>query len=93
MFKCINEKGGHFYVCGDVSMAADVCNTIEMIVSEQGNMTPEQAKSYVISLRVSKILKTVPNHSPMGDFWDAWWQQTCQVKSVVFGHVRMLRTT
>ncbi|XP_033628503.1 nitric oxide synthase, brain-like [Asterias rubens] len=51
MFKCINEKGGHFYVCGDVSMAADVCNTIEMIVSEQGNMTPEQAKSYVISLR------------------------------------------
>ena len=40
----------------------------------------------------------------MGDFWDAWWQQTYQVKSyrvmynsmvksIVLGHVRMLRTT
>ena len=27
----------------------------------------------------------------MGDFWDAWWQQTYQVKSIVFGNVRMLR--
>ena len=29
----------------------------------------------------------------MGDFWDAWWQQTNQVKSIVLGNVRMLRTT
>ena len=29
----------------------------------------------------------------MGDFWDAWWQQTYQVKSIVLGHVRMLRAT
>ena len=29
----------------------------------------------------------------MGDFWDAWWQQTYQVKSIVLGHVRTLRTT
>ena len=28
----------------------------------------------------------------MGDFWDAWWQQTYQVKSIVVGHVRTLRT-
>ena len=29
----------------------------------------------------------------MGDFWDAWWQQTYRVKSIVFGNVRMHRTT
>ena len=29
----------------------------------------------------------------MGDFQDAWWQQTSQVKSIVLGNVRMLRTT
>ena len=29
----------------------------------------------------------------MGDFWDAWWQQTYQVKSIVLGYVRTLRTT
>ena len=29
----------------------------------------------------------------MGDFRDAWCQQTYQVKSIVLGNVRMLRTT
>ena len=29
----------------------------------------------------------------MGGFWNAWWQQTYQVKSIVLGSVRMLRTT
>ena len=29
----------------------------------------------------------------MRDFWDAWWQQTYQVKSIVLGNVRMLKTT
>jgi hypothetical protein len=28
----------------------------------------------------------------MGDFWDVWWQQTYQVKSIVLGNVLMLRT-
>ena len=26
------------------------------------------------------------------DFWNAWWQQTYQAKSIVLGSVRMLRT-
>ena len=29
----------------------------------------------------------------MGGFWDALWQQTYQVKSLVLGNVSMLRTT
>ena len=29
----------------------------------------------------------------MGDFRDAWWQQTYQVKFIVIGHVCKLRTT
>ena len=29
----------------------------------------------------------------MGDFQDAWWQQTYQVKSIVLDNVRTLRTT
>ena len=29
----------------------------------------------------------------MGDFRDAWWQQTYQVKSIVIGNVRTLRPT
>ena len=29
----------------------------------------------------------------MGDFQDAWWQQTYQEKSIVLSNVRKLRTT
>ena len=29
----------------------------------------------------------------IGDFWDAWWQQTFRVNSIVLGSVRMLRAT
>ena len=28
----------------------------------------------------------------MGGVWDAWWQQTYQVKCIILGHVRTLRT-
>ncbi|XP_038059438.1 nitric oxide synthase, brain-like isoform X2 [Patiria miniata] len=51
VFKSIQEKNGHFYVCGDVSMAADVCNTLESIASEHGKMSIEEAKNYVIAMR------------------------------------------
>ena len=33
------------------------------------------------------------NNKAIGDFWDAWWQQTYQVNSIVPGNVRMLRAT
>ena len=29
----------------------------------------------------------------IGDFWDAWWQQTYQVNSIVLGNLRKLRAT
>ena len=29
----------------------------------------------------------------MGDFWDAWWQQTYQAKYIVLGCLRVLRIT
>jgi sulfite reductase (NADPH) flavoprotein alpha-component len=49
------EAGAHFYVCGDAQrMAKDVEAMLHTIVQEQGNMTPENAKAYVKSLRATK---------------------------------------
>ncbi|XP_013404057.1 nitric oxide synthase, salivary gland-like isoform X2 [Lingula anatina] len=46
VYRDIVEKGGHFYVCGDISMAADVNRTIKTILIESG-MTEDDAVSYL----------------------------------------------
>nr|QCX35686.1 Nitric Oxide Synthase 1 [Nautilus pompilius] len=47
----IVKQGGHIYVCGDVSMASDVSDTVEMILREEAGMASEDAKNYVLKLR------------------------------------------
>lgn len=44
------HEGGHFYVCGDVSMAEGVSKTVKTILEENGIDDPELA---LVSLRVS----------------------------------------
>ncbi|RWS08551.1 nitric oxide synthase: salivary gland-like protein, partial [Dinothrombium tinctorium] len=36
VFQQIIHEKGHFYICGDVSMAKDVCNTLKTILAENG---------------------------------------------------------
>ena len=52
VFNCIVKEGGHFYVCGDVKMASDVTATLEKILSTQGDMTMQDAKNFIMKLRV-----------------------------------------
>ncbi|XP_071945535.1 nitric oxide synthase-like protein [Antedon mediterranea] len=51
VFDLVNKHKGHIYVCGDVSMAEDVCKSLESIVQRQGKMTSEQAKEYVSRMK------------------------------------------
>ncbi|XP_006008471.1 nitric oxide synthase, brain [Latimeria chalumnae] len=51
VYKLLKEKGGHVYVCGDVTMAGDVLKTIQHIVKQQGSMTLEDAGVYISKLR------------------------------------------
>jgi sulfite reductase (NADPH) flavoprotein alpha-component len=54
LWKWLNE-GAHFYVCGDAKrMATDVDNALKKIVAEQGKMSPESAKAYVMDLSKNK---------------------------------------
>ena len=48
-------RGGHFYVCGDVSMAHDVQMTLKTILQEHGKMDEKSASDLVIKLRVGQV--------------------------------------
>ena len=49
------QKGAHFYVCGDATyMAKDVHQTLVEIVASQGEMSHEEAESYVAGLKKDK---------------------------------------
>ena len=61
VFRCIVKEGGHFYVCGDVKMASDVTAILESILASEGNMTIQDAKNFVLKLRVSKKKNGISN--------------------------------
>ncbi len=49
------ERGAHLYVCGDANrMAKDVHQTLIDIISEQGQLSSEQAEQYLKDLRSNK---------------------------------------
>jgi len=51
VYKQIIKEGGHFYVCGDVSMAEDVCGTLKEILRDNGHTDPD---SEIFNLKVQK---------------------------------------
>ncbi|XP_031367225.1 nitric oxide synthase, salivary gland isoform X1 [Apis dorsata] len=44
-------EGGHFYVCGDCTMAEDVYQTLKHIIQTHSEMTDKQVEAYMLSLR------------------------------------------
>ena len=56
VYDAIYKKNGHFYVCGDVRMAADVTNTLEAALQQEGKMSNEDAKKYVNEMKVTAIM-------------------------------------
>lgn len=64
IFNAIDSENGHFYVCGDVKMAHDVTTKLEQIIMENGRMTPEEAKHYIVTMRVRNR-----NSLTFSDFW------------------------
>lgn len=53
LYKMIVLDKGHFYVCGDVTMADHVYQTLKTIMQTYGNMTDEQVEKFMLSMRVS----------------------------------------
>ncbi|KAL3869055.1 hypothetical protein ACJMK2_041782 [Sinanodonta woodiana] len=51
VFNCILREGGHFYVCGDANMAKDVTSALEKILQKEGNISAQDAKNVLLTLR------------------------------------------
>lgn len=58
LYRQLVTEGGHFYVCGDVTMAEHVLQTLKTIVQQEGNMSSEQVENYMLTLRVSGRLSS-----------------------------------
>ncbi|CAM9948470.1 unnamed protein product [Lampetra fluviatilis] len=51
VFSVLQERGGHLYVCGDVTMAGDVLKTVQQVLSRHGDISLEKAGQIVSRLR------------------------------------------
>nr|1F20_A Chain A, Nitric-oxide Synthase [Rattus norvegicus] len=51
VYRALKEQGGHIYVCGDVTMAADVLKAIQRIMTQQGKLSEEDAGVFISRLR------------------------------------------
>ncbi|NP_001191505.1 nitric oxide synthase 2 [Aplysia californica] len=49
----IVKQSGHFYVCGDVTMADDVKKSLEQILQDKGDMSRAEAETFMQELRSS----------------------------------------
>lgn len=60
IYKLLVLEKGHFYVCGDCTMAEHVYQTLKNIIQRYGGMSDHQIEKYMLSLRVS-ICKSTGN--------------------------------
>nr|CAH7737071.1 unnamed protein product [Callosobruchus chinensis] len=51
IYRLIVMEKGHFYVCGDCTMADNVYQTLKSIIQKYGGMNDSQVQSYMMSLR------------------------------------------
>jgi len=55
VYKKIVVEKGHFYVCGDVTMAEHVYQTLKIIIQELGNQSEANVEKYLLTMRVSTV--------------------------------------
>lgn len=49
------EEKGHFYVCGDCTMAEHVYQTLKIILQELGQKSEQDVEKYMLSMRVREM--------------------------------------
>ncbi|KAE8594972.1 hypothetical protein XENTR_v10015399 [Xenopus tropicalis] len=51
VYDVLCQSGGHMYICGDVTMATDVLQTVQLILVSQGDMSIVEAGEFIGELR------------------------------------------
>ncbi|XP_058035287.1 nitric oxide synthase 3 isoform X3 [Ahaetulla prasina] len=54
VFEVLSQREGHVYVCGDVTMATGVLQTIQQILAQEGRMSLVEAGDAISELRVRR---------------------------------------
>lgn len=52
VYKKLVEEKGHFYVCGDCTMADNVYQSLKQIIQELGRKSDQEVESYMLAMRV-----------------------------------------
>lgn len=52
IYNMLVHENGHFYVCGDCTMAEDVYQTLKHIIQTHGQLSDKEVEAYMLSLRV-----------------------------------------
>lgn len=55
IYRLLVLEKGHFYVCGDCTMAEHVYQTLKTIIQRYGGMSDNQIESYMLTMRVSEF--------------------------------------
>lgn len=55
VFEVLSQREGHVYVCGDVTMATGVLQTIQQILAQEGRMSLVEAGDAISELRVRRV--------------------------------------
>ena len=55
LFETLHKQKGHMYVCGDVTMAADVSKTLHEIFAQEGKMTVAEAAAAIKEIKVGLV--------------------------------------
>ncbi|XP_072115018.1 nitric oxide synthase 1-like [Mobula birostris] len=51
LFWALDSQKGHLYICGDVTMAQDVSQTVQEIIAAQGSLSLTEAAAYIARLK------------------------------------------
>jgi len=62
VFDWVYNKRGHFYVCGDVTMASDVNQTLIKVIASESDLTETEADNYVMKMKVSPPTQKEEGH-------------------------------
>ncbi|CAD5111086.1 DgyrCDS434 [Dimorphilus gyrociliatus] len=50
LYELLTKHNAHFYVCGDVSMAANVSTTLQIILKKVGGMSNDEASNFLLEI-------------------------------------------
>lgn len=52
VYRQVVEQKGHFYVCGDCTMAECVYQKLKSIVQEHGRLSDQEVENFMLQMRV-----------------------------------------